>query len=110
MRGGGGRYENSLRSGPLPGELGERLTTMAKRLVIVALLGFAAVLLSAAPALAYNLEGPIWPGQPSSGCCAHISYRNFAGDSKEFNAGTEGANAWNNSTAYVVYEDQSGGI
>lgn len=54
-------------------------------------------------ASAYSLEGPIWSGQPGSGCCAYLTYRNFAGDSKDFNAGTEGTNAWTSISANVAY-------
>ena len=55
-----------------------------------------------APADAYTLEGARWSGQPSPGvCCAQITYRNLAGDAKDFNAGTQGAAAWNNSSALV---------
>lgn len=59
-------------------------------------------LLPCVAANAYTLEGARWSGQPSPGvCCAQITYRNLAGDAKDFNSGTQGAAAWNNSSAPV---------
>jgi hypothetical protein len=77
---------------------------MRSAVKLLTILCAVSVYVLAAPvgANAYTLEGPIWPGQPGSHtCCANLTYRNFAGDSKDFNAGTQGANAWDNSAAFV---------
>jgi hypothetical protein len=77
-------------------------TTMRARLLLPCIVFASLYLVPCVPANAYTLEGARWSGQPSPGaCCAQITYRNLAGDSKDFNSGTQGAAAWNNSSALV---------
>lgn len=49
---------------------------------------------------AYNLEGPRWPNQPSSGCCLDIDYYIASGTSStSTTAWNNAVAAWNGSTA-----------
>jgi hypothetical protein len=55
-------------------------------------------------AAAYNLEGPRWSGQPTSGCCAHL-YLQYAaalypGDSTVYD---NGRFAWNNTASANIF-------
>lgn len=53
---------------------------------------------------AYNLEGPRWPGQPSPHhCCADVYWEQDAVYSKDVIGWDDGANAWTDSAAYVIF-------
>ncbi len=76
--------------------------------VLVIIVSMAMVFLVVTPANAYSLEGPRWPGQPGAGtCCVSLTYRNLAGDSIVYNAGTAAGTAWTDSAALAVFSTSS---
>jgi hypothetical protein len=75
---------------------------MRRSLVVIGMtLTFA--LATCLPANAYILLGPRWAGQPAPPtCCAQITYRNIAGQTRNINGLNNGAYAWSASAAPAV--------
>lgn len=79
-----------------------------RRLLIILGTAIPLGLIASVPAQAYILEGPRWAGQPAPPtCCAQITYRNFAGQSRNINGLNNGAYAWSASAAPVVISSTS---
>lgn len=61
--------------------------------------------------LAYNLEGPTWGNQPSPGtCCASLGYNLSTTYSVDNSGWLNGAGAWNNSPALIVYSNNGSSL
>lgn len=74
---------------------------------IVRLAAFLAVLcLLSLPsnASAYSVDGGRWSNQPTSGCCLYLLYSTqYTSQSYDVTGWNNGASAWSNSTANVLY-------
>jgi hypothetical protein len=66
------------------------------------------LMLTTSRASAYNLEPARWNGQPSPGyCCADITVGREATHSATQTAWSNGISAWNNSPAYIWFDQPS---
>jgi hypothetical protein len=74
------------------------------RLAIALIIGLAVLVLQTYSASAYHLLGGRWPGQPTSGCCAHL-YITYSGTLTSYDktGWDNGRFAWNNTASANIF-------